>query len=253
MTLIFGVMRSYNKTNKLTCMQEKEPSFKMPSRKHQPKGLAILYEDRDILVVDKEDGLLTIGNEKEKEKTAYFRLTDYVKKGSSQSRNRIFIVHRLDRAASGILVFAKNEHAKNFLQDQWKGFSKKYLAVVHGKLPDKEGEISSYLAENKVYRVYSVDNPALGKLSKTNYKVISESDNHSLLEIDLITGRKHQIRVHLAEKGHPIVGDKVYGKADKGAKRLALHAHKLTILHPFSNKEMHFKTRVPLYFSKLSR
>jgi RluA family pseudouridine synthase len=232
-------------------MREHESPFKKPSKKHQPKGLSVLYEDHDILVVDKADGLLTMGTEREKQKTAYFLLTDYVKKGNAQSRNRLFIVHRLDRDASGILVFAKNENAKRFLQDQWKAFTKKYLAVVHGKLQEEEGEISSYLFENKIHRVYSVNDPAKGKFSKTGYEVIKESDHYSLLEINLFTGRKNQIRVHLAEKGHPIVGDKVYGKADKGIKRLALHASSLTIRHPFTNKEMRFKTVIPPFFKTL--
>ncbi len=232
-------------------MQEKRSPFKKPSKKHHPKGLTILYEDHDILVVDKTDGLLTIGTVREKQKTAYFLLNDYVKKGNQRSRNRVFIVHRLDRDTSGILIFAKNENAKRYLQDNWKEFSKKYVTVVHGKLQIKEGVITSYLLENKMYRVYSVNDPDKGKFSKTGYKVIKESNNFSLLEINLFTGRKNQIRVHLSEKGHPVLGDKIYGKADKGVKRLALHSASLKISHPFTNKEMSFETGIPLYFKTL--
>ena len=232
-------------------MQEKRSPFKNPSKKHHPKGLTILYEDHDILVVDKTDGLLTIGTVREKQKTAYFLLNDYVKKGNQRSRNRVFIVHRLDRDTSGILIFAKNENAKRYLQDNWKEFSKKYFTVVHGKLQIKEGVITSYLLENKMYRVYSVNDPDKGKFSKTGYKVIKESNNFSLLEINLFTGRKNQIRVHLSEKGHPVLGDKIYGKADKGVKRLALHSASLKISHPFTNKEMSFETGIPLYFKTL--
>lgn len=232
-------------------MYEKSLPFKTPSKKHQPKGLTILYEDNDIIVVDKINGLLTIGTEKEKEKTAYFLLTDYVKKGTERSKNRIFIVHRLDRDTSGLLVFAKNEKSKRYLQDNWQEFSKKYFAVVHGKLREKEGVITSYLFENKAFRVYSVNDPDKGKFSKTGYKVIKESDNYSLLEIELFTGRKNQIRVHLSENGNPVVGDKVYGNANKGAKRLALHSASLTITHPFTNKQMGFETGIPPYFKTL--
>jgi len=232
-------------------VQEKRSPFKNPSKKHHPKGLKILYEDHDILVVDKIDGLLTIGTVREKQKTAYVLLNDYVKKGNQRSRNRVFIVHRLDRDTSGILIFAKNENAKRYLQDNWKEFSKKYFTVVHGKLQNKEGVITSYLLENKMYRVYSVNDPDKGKFSKTGYKVIKESNNFSLLEINLFTGRKNQIRVHLSEKGHPILGDKIYGKADKGVKRLALHSASLKISHPFTNKEMSFETGIPLYFKTL--
>jgi RluA family pseudouridine synthase len=234
-------------------MQEKEPSFKKPSKKHQPKGLSILYEDRDIIVVDKISGLLTMGTEREKENTAYFLLNEYVKKGNERSKNRVFIVHRLDREASGILVFAKSEYSKRFLQDNWQDFSKKYITVVHGRMQDKEGKISSYLFENKAYKVYSVNDPAKGKYSVTGYHVIKESDQYSLLEINLFTGRKHQIRVHLSEMGHPIVGDKLYGKKEKGIKRLALHSFSLTIVHPETNNEMYFETEIPLYFKTLLR
>ncbi len=232
-------------------MQEKATIFKKPSKKHQPKGLSILYEDRDIIVVDKISGLLTMGTEREKENTAYFLLNEYVKKGNERSKNRIFIVHRLDRDASGILVFAKNEYSKRFLQDNWQDFSKKYVAVVQGSMQEKEGEISSYLFENNAYRVYSVNDPDRGKYSVTGYKVVKESEQYSLLEINLFTGRKHQIRVHLAETGHPIIGDKLYGNGEKGIKRLALHSFSLTIVHPETNKEMSFETGIPLYFKTL--
>ena len=232
-------------------MQKKRSPYKNPSKKHQPRGLTILYEDHDILVVDKINGLLTMGTDREKQKTAYFLLNDYVKKGNQRSRNRVFIVHRLDRDTSGILIFAKNEKAKRYLQDNWKGFSKKYFTVVYGKFQDKEGVITSYLLENKAYRMYSVKASDKGKFAKTGYKVIKESNKFSLLEINLFTGRKNQIRVHLSEKGHPVLGDKIYGKADKGVKRLALHSASLKISHPVTNKEMSFETGIPLYFKAL--
>ncbi len=232
-------------------MQEKRYPIRKASAKHQPKGLSILYEDKDILVVDKVAGLLTMGTEREKRKTAHYILNDYVKKGNQRSKNRVFIVHRLDRDTSGILIFAKNEKTKRHLQDNWKEFSKTYLTVVHGKLKDKEGVITSYLTENKVFRVYSVNNPDKGKLSKTGYKVIKESGKYSLLEINLFTGRKHQIRVHMSEKKHPVVGDKMYGIADKGIKRLALHSSSLAIRHPVTKKEMSFETEIPPYFKTL--
>lgn len=196
-------------------------------------------------------GLLTMGTDREKEKTAYYLLTDYVKKGNERSRSRVFIVHRLDRDTSGLLIFARNEHAKHFLQENWKEFSKKYYAVVHGKLKEKEGEITSWLFESKAFKVYSVSDPEKGKYSKTGFKVIKESDKYSLLEINLLTGRKNQIRVHLAEEGHPVVGDKIYGSTEKGTKRLALHAFSLTITHPFTKKEMSFEAEIPSYFKTL--
>ncbi len=229
-------------------MQKK---FKIPPKKHHPKGLTILHEDHDIIVVDKRSGLLTISTDSVKENTAYYLLNSYVRKGNPKSKKRVFIVHRLDRDTSGVLVFAKNEVVKRFLQDKWQEFSKTYYAVVHGKLEEKEGIITSYLAQNKVYKMYSVNNPEKGKLSKTGFKVLKESKNFSLLEITLITGRKNQIRVHLSEKGHPVVGDKIYGERDKGVKRLALHSASLSILHPHTKEKMTFEAEVPTYFWSL--
>jgi len=234
-------------------IQENQKQFKRPPKRYQPKGLSILYEDRDILIVDKVSGLLTVSSEKVKDNTAYFLLNEYVRKGNQKSRHRVFIVHRLDRDTSGVIVFAKNEKAKRYLQEEWQGFEKKYCALVHGTMPDKEGVITSYLAENSVHKMYSVADPQKGKLAKTGYKVLRESPKYSLLEIDLLTGRKNQIRVHLADKGCPVAGDKKYGVKEKGIKRLTLHAASLTIVHPFSKEKMTFSTKVPAYFESLMK
>ena len=225
--------------------------FKSPPKKHQPKGLTILYEDHDILVVNKVSGLLTVSNERVRDNTAYFLLNTYVRKGNQKSRNRVFIVHRLDRDTSGVLVFAKNENSKRFLQDEWHSFTKKYFAVVHGPLPKKEGVITSYLAENRAHKMYSVSNAEKGKLAKTGYKVLKESKKFSLVEIELFTGRKNQIRVHFSEQGSPVAGDKIYGEKDKGIKRLTLHSASLTILHPKTKEIMTFEAAVPTYFNTL--
>ncbi len=225
--------------------------FKTPPKKYQPRGLTVLYEDRDILVVDKMCGLLTVSSEKIKENTAYYLLNEYVRKGNQKSKNRVFIVHRLDRDTSGVIIFAKNETSKHYLQQEWHQFKKTYYAVVHGTLTEKEGVITSYLAENSVHKMYSVADPGKGKLSRTSYKVLTESKEYSLLEIDLLTGRKNQIRVHLSEKGCPVVGDKKYGQKQKGIKRLSLHAASLAITHPHSKKRMVFETAIPTYFKSL--
>jgi len=232
-------------------MRESQKNFKSPSKRYQPRGLSILYEDHDILVVDKMSGLLTVSNEKVRENTAYYRLNEYVRKGNQKSRNRIFIVHRLDRDTSGIIVFAKNENAKRYLQEEWQGFRKKYYAVVHGTLQKKEGVITSYLVENRVHKMYSVDDPKKGKLAKTGYRVLRESKKYSLLEIDLLTGRKNQIRVHFSERGCPVAGDKMYGEKEKSIKRLTLHAASITISHPYTKEKMTFETKVPAYFKSL--
>jgi tRNA pseudouridine32 synthase/23S rRNA pseudouridine746 synthase/23S rRNA pseudouridine1911/1915/1917 synthase len=227
--------------------------FKSPPKRFQPKGLPVLYEDHDILVVDKRSGLLTVSNAKDRENTAYYMLTDYVRKGNKKSKNRIFIVHRLDRDTSGVIVFAKTEKAKHTLQEQWSAFKKTYSAVVCGRLSEKEGVITSYLAENSIHKMYSVNkrNQDKGKLAKTAYKVLKESEKYSLLEVDLLTGRKNQIRVHFAEKGFPVAGDKKYGGKAKNIKRLTLHAVSLTMVHPFTKEEMTFESKVPGYFYSL--
>ena len=219
--------------------------------KRLPRGLEILYEDRDILAVDKPAGLLTVGTETNKFKTASYILTDYVRNGCVRSRNRIFVVHRLDQWTSGVLIFAKSEAVKLRMQAQWKGTEKKYVAVVHGHLAQKEGIISSYLTENKAYVVHSTTDVTRGKLSHTAYKVLKETKQFSLLEITLLTGRKNQIRVHMADKGHPIVGDRKYGIANDRFSRLALHSKSISFKHPVSGEPMNFESKVPDCFNKL--
>lgn len=220
-------------------------------KKHQPKGLTVLHEDRDIIVVEKPGGLLTMGTDRDKSKTVHTILNEYVRKGDPRSRNRIYIVHRLDRETSGILVFAKSESAKIFLQGHWQETDKRYLTVVYGSLTPKAGTISSYLTENSAFTVYSTSDPELGKLSHTEYTVLKETKGFSLLEIHLLTGRKHQIRVHLSEKGHPVVGDRKYGKGNDAYATLALHARSVTFTHPVSGKRLTFETGIPDFFTRL--
>jgi tRNA pseudouridine32 synthase/23S rRNA pseudouridine746 synthase/23S rRNA pseudouridine1911/1915/1917 synthase len=219
--------------------------------KRQPKGLTILHEDKDILVVEKPAGLLTVGTERNKSRTVHYLLNDYVRKGNPKSRNRVYVVHRLDQDTSGILLFAKSEPAKKFLQEHWEQTDKYYLAIVQGQITPKEGTISTYLAENSAHKVYSTPDAAKGRLSHTAYKVLKGGKGFSLVEIHLLTGRKHQIRVHFAEKGHPVVGDSKYGRGKIGSKRLALHARSIIFTHPFSSKQMTFDTGIPEDFVRL--
>jgi tRNA pseudouridine32 synthase/23S rRNA pseudouridine746 synthase/23S rRNA pseudouridine1911/1915/1917 synthase len=225
--------------------------MKRPQAKHQPKGLIVLHEDKDIIVVEKPCGLLTIGTDRDKSRTVHAILNEYVRKGDPRSRNRVYIVHRLDRDTSGILVLAKSESAKTFLQEHWQETDKRYLAVVFGSLTPKTGTISSYLTENSAFNVYSTPNPALGKLSHTEYTVLKETKGFSLLEIHLLTGRKHQIRVHLSENGHPIVGDRKYGKENDANNTLALHARTISFTHPVSGKRLTFEIDIPVFFTRL--
>ena len=221
------------------------------SARHQPKGLVVLYEDLDVIVIAKPVGLLTIGTERDKSRTVHAILTDYVRKGNPKSRHRVYVVHRLDRDTSGVLIFAKNEQSKQYLQENWTDTEKKYLAVVYGRMTPTEGMISSYLTENSALRVFSTDDSGTGKLARTEYTTLREAKGFSLLSITLLTGRKHQIRVHLAERGHPIVGDRKYGKAGDGYQWLALHARALTFTQPVTRERLTFSTAVPDYFVKL--
>ncbi len=227
------------------------PSTKRPPTKYQPKGVTILYEDRDIVVVEKPAGLLTMGTERDKTRTAHTILNEYVRKGDPRSRNRIYIVHRLDRETSGILIFAKSEAAKMYLQEHWQDTEKRYLTIVYGSLGEKTGTISSYLTENSAFTVYSTPDPAAGKLSRTEYAVLKEAKGLSLLEIHLLTGRKHQIRVHLSEKGHPVVGDRKYGKGNDSYGTLALHARSISFTHPVNGRRLTFETGIPDFFTRL--
>lgn len=215
-------------------------------------GLDIIHEDRDIIIVNKAAGLLTIGTGRDGGRTAHAALDDYVKKGNYKSRERIFIVHRLDRDTSGLLVFARSEKAKITLQENWHEAEKTYLAFVEGHPDPTSGSIESHLTENEARRVYSTKDPKKGKLSITHYKTLKEVNKRTLLEIKLLTGRKNQIRVHLADKGWPIVGDSKYGRKIRDNKRLALHSHILTINHPHSGERLTFKAPAPATFHKMA-
>lgn len=231
---------------------EQQQKNKLPARKHHPGGMTILHEDKEVIVVVKPAGLLTIGTERDKTRTAHYLLNDYVRKGDPKSRNRVYVVHRLDQDTSGILLFAKSEAAKIFLQEHWQSTDKYYLAIVHGRLTPQEGTISSFLTENAAQRAYSTLDSVQGKLASTEYKVLQESrKGFSLVEIHLLTGRKHQIRVHFAERGHPVVGDKKYNNNAPVANRLALHACSLSFTHPFNGRRMTFDTGMPEDFVRL--
>ncbi|MBO5183913.1 MAG: RluA family pseudouridine synthase [Bacilli bacterium] len=218
-------------------------------REKVAKNIDIIYEDKNIIVINKPSGLLTVATEKEKNKTAYHLVMEYLKK--KNKNNRIFIIHRLDKDTSGIIMFAKNERAKHLYQDNWNDIVKKrcYYAVIDGKMENKEGTIKSYLKENG-NMVYSVKDRS-GKLAITEYKVLKERKNISLLDINLKTGRKNQIRVHMKENKTPILGDLKYGEKSKLINRLALHAYKLELVNPVTKKLLTFEINMPNEFKML--
>lgn len=213
--------------------------------------IKIVYEDDDILVVNKGYGLLSVGTDSIKEGTAYSILREYLKR--KDQRNKIFIVHRLDQHTSGLMMFAKNTQAKETMQHNWNNMvlERCYNAIIRGRMEPAEGEIRSYLTENSAHEVYSTQNPEEGQLAVTRYRTVGHRGPYTLLELHLATGRKNQIRVHLKDSGHPIVGDRRYGSDESPIHRLALHARTLRFVHPVTRRDMNFSCPLPASFSKL--
>ncbi|MCM3783534.1 RluA family pseudouridine synthase [Neobacillus mesonae] len=211
-------------------------------------GLTILHEDEDIIVVHKDSGLLSVASDKEQELTAYRQLMAHVRQ--AHPANRIFIVHRLDRDTSGVMMFAKSEEIQKSLQDAWRDTveERTYVALVEGKVKQTEGTITSYLKESKTLKMYSTPYANDGQKAVTHYKTLQTSRDYSLLEVQLETGRKNQIRVHMEELGHPVAGDKKYGARGRGIGRLGLHARVLAFSHPRTGEKMRFETPIPKVF-----
>ena len=213
----------------------------------------IIYEDKDIIVVNKASGLLTISTENEKERTLYHMVSDYVKIKNKNAR--IFVIHRLDKDTSGVVMFAKTENVKRLYQDSWDELVKYrgYMALVEGYVEDYKGNIVQYLKESDDgFKVYATKKE-LGKKAITLYKAVSRNDKYSLLDVEIQTGRKNQIRVAMQSINHPVVGDYKYGSNDKVLKRLGLHAYKLTVINPITKREMTFETIIPKEFYRFSK
>ena len=208
------------------------------------KKIVILYEDKDLIAVSKPAKLLTISTDKEKTHTLYQEVSAYVKK--QHPKNKVFIVHRLDRDTSGIVVFAKNEKMKQILQAecQERALVREYVAIVTGAMPMKKGIIKNYLYEDKTLYVRATSDPSRGKLAITEYEVLAKNKKYSLVKICIKTGRKNQIRVHLKDLGYPIVGDKKYGDKKTSVGRLLLHASYLKLLLP-NGKVLEITARLP--------
>ena len=208
--------------------------------------LNIVYEDKHILIVNKPSNLLTIATLKESENTLYHQILLYLKK----KNQKVFIVHRLDKDTSGLIIFAKSLTTKNILQNNWLNVSRKYMAIVNGNFLEKEKTLKSYLKETKTNYVYTTNDKKQGKLVILRYKVIWENSKYSLLDIDIKTGRKNQIRVQLNSINHPIVGDKKYSQNKEKVKKLYLHAYYLKFNHPVTNKQIIVELDIPLKFLK---
>ncbi len=215
------------------------------------QGVQILYEDVDLLVIDKPAGLLSMGSETEKERTAYRILSDYVR--VDQPKARIFIVHRLDRDTSGVMMFAKRQTVQQQLQDAWKEavLERAYLAVVEGRVQKEIGTITSWLKESKSLTMYISRKEGEGQKAITHYEVLHKTGEYSLLKVTLETGRKNQIRVQMQSIGHPVVGDDRYGATKDPLGRLGLHASVLHFLHPTTGEVLRFETNFPASFRRV--
>ena len=211
------------------------------------KKLNIIYEDKELLVIDKPSNLLTIATSKERNHTLYKEVREYIHK----KNQKVFIVNRLDKDTSGIVVFAKNERLKRTLQDNWNDIAKRYyIAVVEGKVKKKEDTLIDYLYETKTLDVF-VSKTKDGKKSILKYKVIDETSAYSMLDIEIKTGRRNQIRCQLDNMGNNIIGDKKYGAKKNPIGRLGLHAYKLILSIPGTKKEYIFESKMPQEFSKI--
>lgn len=209
------------------------------------KKLDILYEDKYLLIVNKPAHLLTISTDNEKENTLYHQVYTYLKQ--KHKSNKVFIVHRLDKDTSGVVLFAKSEFIKNELQTNWNDVKRKYYAIVHGNVLKDKDIIKSYLKETKSLLVYSTKDNT-GKLAITEYEKLKSNNNYTLLDINIRTGRKNQIRVHLNDLGHSILGDKKYGVIKNNVKRLMLHAYYIEFYHPITKELKCIITKYPKEF-----
>lgn len=219
--------------------------------KVMPKLLDIIYEDEDLIVFNKPSGLLTIASDSEKELTVYRLMMDHVRQ--SDKKNRVFIAHRLDRDTSGIMMIAKSQLVQELLQEDWNAtvLKRGYIAVVEGEVKLTSGRVHSWLKETKTHMVYSSDKKGDGQEAITDYTLEKGTDRYSLVQLFLSTGRKNQIRVHMADLGHSVVGDDKYGARSNPLNRLGLHANMLEFIHPTTKKVMSFKTETPKKFLTL--
>ena len=220
---------------------------KEPIKKKTRSNLPIIYEDDEMIVINKPSGLLSIASDKEKSSTAYRMLSDYVQQ--KDKHNRIFVVHRLDEDTSGVLMVVKNLEIQKALQDNWNDIVTKrgYYAIVEGHMEEKQGTVKSYLKKNAQNLMYSSKDKN-GQFSITHYKVIKEIENYSLLDVNIDTGRKNQIRVHMGDLGHHVIGDDKYGNPSNPLKRLGLHAYCLELTHPITKKKLKFIAPIPKEF-----
>ena len=216
------------------------------------KLLRIVYEDPYIIVIDKKEGLLSVASERQKECTAHSILNEYVRRSGRQFRT--YVVHRLDRDTSGLMMFAKDEQTQRTLRDHWQEIvtDRRYVAVVQGSMEKDYDTVVSWLTDKTHYVLTSRQDDG-GQRSVTHYRTIKRGNGYSLVELELETGRKNQIRAQMQSIGHPIAGDSKYGAETNPAGRLMLHARRLCFIHPVTGEEMRFETRIPEKFTSTAK
>lgn len=221
--------------------------------KHQRADLPIIYEDDEFVVINKPSGLLSVASDTEKSRTAYRMVNDYIQQ--KDRHQRAYVVHRLDEDTSGVLMFSKNAKSKEVLQKNWQDIviSRRYYAIVEGQMEHKKQTLVNYLKENSLNLVYCSNDQGNGKKAVTHYKVMKSNSKYSLLDINIESGRKNQIRVQLGNIGHYVIGDDKYGEPSDPLKRLGLHAYELSFVHPLTNKKYKFVAPIPESFNKLMK
>jgi tRNA pseudouridine32 synthase/23S rRNA pseudouridine746 synthase/23S rRNA pseudouridine1911/1915/1917 synthase len=220
-------------------------------KKYRPRGFYIIHEDRDLIIVEKTAGKLSVAAQWNTDDTVHGDLINYIRKGNPKATKEVFVVHRLDQATSGLMVFAKSEEAQQFLKNNWQKFKKNYVTIVHGPLKNETGLIESYLEEDEDYHVHSSQDSSKGKLARTEYQVLKANEKFSFVKINLLTGKKNQIRVHMAELGNPVAGDAKYGPKNSRIKDLMLHSYRLQLIHPFTKEEFIVESKIPERFNTL--
>lgn len=223
-------------------------NFTHPFLTLDTRMLKKIYEDENLIVVEKQSGLLTVPAGRNREKTALQIVEEYLK--ASDGHSHAYVCHRLDQFTSGILIFAKNSQVQQTLRDSWNTYvvERKYMAICEGRPEKEEGEVRSYLVENSVMKVYSTDDPEKGKLSVTRYKMLQFNGAYSQMDIQILTGRKNQIRVHMSDLGCPVAGDRKYGATTNPGGRLMLHNYALQFIHPVTRENLRFELPMPKIF-----
>ena len=230
-----------------------EVNFGRSFYKFNNPQVKVLFEDKWMVVIEKASGLLSVANDTAREKNAYHIIKDYVRHDNPDAE--LYVCHRLDQYTSGILVFAKDEALMNEMRANWDFYVKerKYVCVTENIPPRKEDTIESLLTQNEHLRVHSTNDETVGRLAVTHYRVVQTRGRYALVDVEIFTGKKNQIRVHMSEMGCPIAGDVKYGAETNPARRLMLHNYRLTFVHPVSGETMRFTLPMPSVFRKLTQ